>query len=107
MCAWCVVHGAWYITSFAVVSLQAKKNKSETDTGLWLVVAMHDTKVDLKVLATALGYGKIVLRLSTPEALLDNLGLVQGHVSPLALSRDTAQQVQGVTTSMGGCPVEY
>ena len=29
---------------------------------MWLVVAAHDTKVDLVALAAKLGYGKIVLR---------------------------------------------
>lgn len=41
---------------------QAKKEKGPGDSRMWLVVAAHDTKVDLVALATKLGYGKIVLR---------------------------------------------
>ena len=44
-------------------------------------------------LAKRLGYGKIVIRFGDAESLVENLGVVQGHVTPLALANDTAQVV--------------
>lgn len=55
-----------------------------------LQVALHDTTVDLKRLAVALGYGKTILRLAPADVLWECLHVVQGHVSPLALPTITA-----------------
>ena len=46
--------------------------------------------MDLVDLAKRLGYGKIVIRFGDAESLLENLGVVQGNVTPLALANDTA-----------------
>lgn len=73
--------------------VKAKKEKAAGDSRMWLVVAAHDTKVDLVALATKLGYGKIVIRFGDAESLLENLGVVQGHVSPFCLANDTALKV--------------
>ena len=61
---------------------------------MWLVILRHDTDLDLKSLATQLGYGKIVIRFSDAKTLLAELGSAQGHVSPFALMNDTALNVQ-------------
>lgn len=60
---------------------------------MWLVVAAHDSEVNLTDLATKLGYGKIVLRFADAESLTANLGVVQGHVSPFCLMNDAALAV--------------
>lgn len=73
--------------------IKAKKAKDENDSRMWLVVAAADTNTNLTALATKLGYGKIVLRFAEAEDLLENLGAVQGHVSPLALLHDQALKV--------------
>jgi Ala-tRNA(Pro) deacylase len=39
------------------------------------------------------GYGKIVLRFGDAESLVENLGVIQGNVTPFALMNDTALQV--------------
>jgi Ala-tRNA(Pro) deacylase len=76
--------------------VKAKKAKGEHDTRLWLVVALHDTKTDMKVLAKKLGYGKIVVRFADAKALSENLGVPQGHVSPFAVMHDTKKDVRVV-----------
>lgn len=78
------------------VSPQAKKEKPghPTDSRMWLVVAAHDTKVDMVSLASKLGYGKIVIRFDSAESLAENLGVAPGNVSPLALANDAALRVQ-------------
>lgn len=69
--------------------VKAKKEKAAGDSRMWLVVASYATEFNLTDLAKKLGYGKIVLRFADAETLLDNLGTVQGHVSPFALANDT------------------
>lgn len=73
--------------------IKAKKERDPTDTRMWLVIAAANADTNLNSLAAKLGYGKIVLRFGDAESLLDNLGTVQGHVSPFALLHDTALQV--------------
>lgn len=73
--------------------IKAKKERAPGDSKLWLVVAAHDSETPLVDLATKLGYGKIVLRFAEADALLENLGVVQGHVSPFCLMNDAALQV--------------
>lgn len=73
--------------------VKAKKEKAAGDSRMWLVIAAHDSDTNLVALATKLGYGKIVIRFGEADALLDNLGVVQGNVSPFALANDTALAV--------------
>ena len=61
---------------------------------MWLVVLRHDTVLNMKDLATQLGYGKITIRFGDAKSLLGNLGTAQGHVSPFALMNDTKLDVQ-------------
>ena len=76
--------------------IKAKKERAGApqDSKLWLVVALVETKVDLKALATKLGYGNVQLRFAEADALLENLAVEQGHVSPLSLAHDKARVVQ-------------
>ena len=76
--------------------VKAKKEKSAGDSRVWLVIALTETKVDLVQLATKLGYGKIVIRFADAETLVDSLGVVQGHVSPLCLTNDEVGKVVNV-----------
>jgi Ala-tRNA(Pro) deacylase len=72
------------------------KKKSRTranDTRLWLIVALHDTHVDMKKLSKSLGY-KDAMRMVKAEVLEEKLGVVQGEVSPLALTNNAACDVQ-------------
>ena len=75
--------------------LKAKKpsRTRKPDTKIWLVVALHDTKVDLKSLSKALGY-KDQMRMGKPDLLGEKLGVIQGEVSPLALLNNAAADVQ-------------
>ena len=75
--------------------LKAKK-KSRTrdiDTKIWLVVACHDTDVNIKKLSKAFGY-KDAIRMGRADLLAEKLGVVQGQVSPLALMNNKEQDVQ-------------
>lgn len=67
--------------------LQEKKGR------LYLVTALSDTKVDLKVLSARLGAGKGGVRLAPDELLPTILGVPLGSVTPLAVSRATATDV--------------
>jgi Ala-tRNA(Pro) deacylase len=75
--------------------VKAKKERPNmpNDSKLWLVIALVDSKVDLKALATKLGYGNIQIRFAEQDVLLENLGTAQGHVSPLSLIHDEAKLV--------------
>jgi len=73
--------------------IKAKKEKAAGDSRLWLVVAAHDADTNLTKLAAKLGYGKIVLRFGEADALLENLGVRAGNVSPFCLANDAAQLV--------------
>jgi Ala-tRNA(Pro) deacylase len=61
---------------------------------MWLVILRHDTTLNMKDLASQLGYGKVVIRFGDAKSLLENLGTAQGHVSPFALVNDTKLVVQ-------------
>ncbi len=50
---------------------------------LWLVVALHDTRVDLKGLQKALGAAR--LSFAKPDLLMEVLGVAPGAVTPFAL----------------------
>merc|ERR1712232_1047389 len=54
-----------------------KKSKSiENDTGIWLIVAMYDTDINLGKLSKAMGYKK-ALRLAQENRLKSILGVKQ------------------------------
>ena len=75
--------------------LKAKK-KSRTrdpDTKIWLVVALHDTQVNMKAFSKSYGY-KDALRRGNAALLDEKLGVVQGEVSPLALMNNPQADVQ-------------
>ncbi|KAK2979873.1 hypothetical protein RJ640_024374 [Escallonia rubra] len=60
---------------------------------LYLVSALADTKVDLKVLSQRLGLGKGGLRMAPNEALLEILQVPLGCVTPFALVNESARHV--------------
>jgi Ala-tRNA(Pro) deacylase len=61
---------------------------------MWLVVALEDRPIDLKVLGERLEAGR--LSFGSAERLMANLGVLPGAVTPLALINDTAQRVKVV-----------
>lgn len=74
--------------------LKAQKKLNETDSQLYLITALHDTAVEFPKIAGALGYPKRVqLRMGKPDALVENLGVVQGHVTPVAVMNDKALKI--------------
>jgi Ala-tRNA(Pro) deacylase len=76
--------------------LRNKKN------ALWLLVALEDSPVDLKVLGAKLGSGR--LSFANAEQLRDALGVETGAVSPLAVVNDPAGSVRVVLEQrMLGC----
>ena len=56
---------------------------SKIKGNLWLVIALQDTKVDLKQLAALLQVQK--LSFASPEKLYELLGILPGSVSPFAI----------------------
>ena len=85
----------------ARICLSKAKKKSRTrnnDTKLWLVVALHDTVVDMKKLSKMLGY-KDAMRMGKSELLNEKLAVIQGEVSPLALTNNKECDVQVVLDS--------
>lgn len=69
------------------VTLQDKKDR------LYIISALSDTPVDLKVLSARLGLGKGGLRFAPDELLGPVLGINPGSVTPLAVSAKSASQV--------------
>jgi len=67
--------------------LKDKKNR------FYIVSALADTKVDLKVLSQRLGLGKGGLRMAPEEALGEVLQVPLGCVTPFALLNDSARHV--------------
>ncbi|KAF4384034.1 hypothetical protein F8388_018786 [Cannabis sativa] len=67
--------------------LKDKKNR------LYIVSALSDTKVDLKVLSARLGLGKGGLRMAPEEALGEILQVPLGCVTPFALVNESARLV--------------
>ncbi|XP_047342225.1 prolyl-tRNA synthetase associated domain-containing protein 1 [Impatiens glandulifera] len=67
--------------------LKDKKNR------FYIVSAMADTKVDLKVLSQRLGLGKTGLRMAPEEALPEILQVPLGSVTPFALVNESARHV--------------
>lgn len=59
----------------------------------YIVSALADTKVDLKVLSQRLGLGKAGLRMAPEEALPEVLQVPLGCVTPFALVNDSARHV--------------
>ncbi|XP_062101210.1 uncharacterized protein LOC133807083 [Humulus lupulus] len=60
---------------------------------LYIVSALSDTKVDLKVLSARLGLGKGGLRMAPEEALGEILQVPLGCVTPFALVNESARHV--------------
>eukprot|EP00013_Stygamoeba_regulata_P004234 CAMPEP_0177629426 /NCGR_PEP_ID=MMETSP0447-20121125/660_1 /TAXON_ID=0 /ORGANISM="Stygamoeba regulata, Strain BSH-02190019" /LENGTH=168 /DNA_ID=CAMNT_0019130743 /DNA_START=84 /DNA_END=590 /DNA_ORIENTATION=+ len=60
---------------------------------LVLVVALGDTKVDLKLLAKALQKPSGSLRFGSDDILFETLGVRQGAVNPFAVMLDTEKKV--------------
>ena len=59
--------------------------------GLWLVVALEERRIDLKLLADSLGAPRFSF--GSAELLLEVLGVAPGSVTPFALANDTAHRV--------------
>jgi Ala-tRNA(Pro) deacylase len=59
--------------------------------GLWLVVALEECRVDLKLLADALGAPRFSF--GSAELLYQVLGVRPGSVTPFAIINDTEQRV--------------
>ncbi|XP_078157394.1 ybaK/aminoacyl-tRNA synthetase-associated domain-containing protein [Carex rostrata] len=60
---------------------------------LYIVSALADTKVDLKILSQRLGLGKGGLRMAPEEALPEILHVALGSVTPFALINESARPV--------------
>ncbi|KAJ4700648.1 Prolyl-tRNA synthetase associated domain-containing protein 1 [Melia azedarach] len=60
---------------------------------LYIVSALADTKVDMKVLSQRLGLGKGGLRMAPEESLLEILQVPLGSVTPFALVNESARDV--------------
>jgi Ala-tRNA(Pro) deacylase len=59
--------------------------------GLWLVVALEERMIDLKLLAAALGAPRFSF--GSAELLYEVLGVRPGSVTPFALANDAARRV--------------
>src|SRR5471030_1226718 len=70
------------------------RNKKEE---MWLVVALEDRSLDLKLLGEVLGAGR--LSFGSPDRLRRVLGVEPGSVTPFALVNDEAHQVTLVLDS--------
>jgi Ala-tRNA(Pro) deacylase len=64
---------------------------------LWLIVALHDTTIQLKAVAKKLEAPE--LRFASPELLMQHLKVIPGSVTPLALINDTNHEVLVVLDS--------
>ncbi|MEX2450564.1 MAG: prolyl-tRNA synthetase associated domain-containing protein [Rhodospirillales bacterium] len=80
------------------------KDKNGT---LWLVVALEDTRIDLKTLAKTLGAGR--LSFAKPDLMRTVLGVEPGAVTPFALINESARPVRVVLDSamMAGALLNY
>src|ERR1044071_8970898 len=59
--------------------------------GLWLVVALEERRIDLKLLAAMLGAPRFSF--GSPDLLRKVLGVPPGSVTPFALANDTAHLI--------------
>lgn len=73
--------------------------RAKKDGKLYLVVALADTNVNLDNLGKKLGYAKGNIRFADQNVLATNLGVAQGHVSPVALVNDKALAVNVILDS--------
>ena len=64
------------------------KDKSKK---FWMITALDDTAINLKIVAAQLGSGKFSF--AKPEEMLKILGITPGSVSPFALINDTSNLV--------------
>lgn len=67
------------------------KDKKEQ---LWLITALHDTKIDLKSLPGLIGCDRVSF--GSPERLLGALNVTPGSVTPLALYHNLTRNVRPV-----------
>ncbi|KAK6114838.1 hypothetical protein DH2020_007107 [Rehmannia glutinosa] len=72
-----------------VLTVEAQDKKQR----FYIVSALAETKVDLKVLSQRLGLGKGGLRMAPEEALAEILQVPLGCVTPFALVNDSARNV--------------
>ena len=61
---------------------------------LWLVVALQESKIDLKTLPSKIGAARISF--GKPDLLMEVLGVEPGSVTPFALVNDTEHKVNVV-----------
>jgi Ala-tRNA(Pro) deacylase len=61
---------------------------------LWLIVALEDTRVDLKAAPAVIGSKR--LSFGKPDLLMDVLGVEPGSVTPFALINDAANRLNVV-----------
>ena len=61
---------------------------------LWLVVAREESRIDLNLLAKALGAPRFSF--GRPERLVESLGITPGAVTPFALMNDRACRVTAI-----------
>ena len=75
--------------------------------GLWLVVALEEQRIDLKLLADTLGAPRFSF--GSAELLYQVLGVTPGSVTPFALANDTTHQVEIVLDEamLGYDPLNY
>ena len=75
--------------------------------GLWLVVALEERRIDLKLLAETLGAPRFSF--GSAELLYEVLGSKPGSVTPFALVNDTAHRVEIVLDQamLGHDPLNY
>ena len=81
--------------------LKAKKARAgmPNDSRLWLIIARADAPTDLNKIGARLGYAKDGVRFADGDILIENLGVAQGHVSPIALVNDEMHAVNIVVDS--------
>lgn len=60
--------------------------------GLWLLVCLHDRRIDMNRLSKVLGCPR--LSFGKPELLFDILGVTPGSVTPFALINDTGHRIR-------------
>ncbi|KAH9691078.1 tRNA edit domain-containing protein [Citrus sinensis] len=73
----------------AVMTVEAQDKKHR----FYIVSALADTKVDMKVLSQRLGLGKGGLRMAPEETMLEILKVPLGSVTPFALVNESARDV--------------
>jgi Ala-tRNA(Pro) deacylase len=68
--------------------------RNKKGDAMWLVVALEDRAIDLKVLGERIGAGRVSF--GSAERLMAHLGVLPGAVTPLALINDREARVKVV-----------